>query len=881
MTYYYPIGRFFMKRIVVGITAHVDSGKTTLSEALLYTTGHIRKLGRVDHGSSFLDTDSVERDKGITVFSHQAEFRIKDTAVTLLDTPGHVDFSAETERTMQVLDYAVLVISGSEGVQSHTETLWRLLEKYNVPVFVFVNKMDLDGADKENVLEALRKRLSPLCTDFSGDDEDVCEGSALCCEELMDKFIEEGSLSDGDLASAVAQRRIFPCCFGSALKLEGIDRFLTVLDRFTALPKRKDMFGAKVFKISADRKGNRLTFMKICGGALRVRDEITYTSQSGEEFTEKVSSVSFYSGEKSRQAEMALAGEVCAVTGLSQAYCGQGLGFEPDSDSAVLEPVMSYTAVIPKNINIHDALKDFRTLEAEDPQLHILWNEQLRQISVQLMGEVQLEVLSRIASERFGYEIGFGNGAVTYRETIASTVEGVGHYEPLRHYSEVHLIMEPLARGSGLQFDTIAREDDLDRNWQRLILTHLEEKIHKGVLTGSPVTDMKITLASGKAHLKHTEGGDFRQSTYRAVRQGLRQAESLLLEPFYDFTIELPDRFVGRAMTDIRNMSGTFEAPQSDGETSVITGRAPVATINGYQRELAGYTAGKGRISCTMAGYFECHNSDEVIEKIAYDCDSDLENTADSVFCAHGAGFNVRWSEVAQYMHLPSALDARDSYTYDDDDYYPQQISRSSAKITADDDELMEIFERTYGKLNRDPRKAFKKVKKEPTEHKSVKLPVYSGPDYLLVDGYNIIFAWEELKSLAQESLDHARERLIDILCRYQGYKQCCLILVFDAYKVSGGTGSVEKKNNISVVYTKESETADSYIEKVTHQLSKNHRVRVATSDGLEQMIILGNGAMRVSADELLSEIRNADEAVRAYIDSLPTGKNRLSDMKK
>lgn len=867
-----------MKKITVGITAHVDSGKTTLSEAMLYRTGEIRKLGRVDHGSSFLDTDSIERDRGITIFSHQAEFTVGDAKITLLDTPGHVDFSAETERTMQVLDYAVLVISGSEGVQSHTETLWRLLEKYHVPVFIFVNKMDLNGADKAVVLQALRKRLSHACTDFSVTEEEISENAALCCEKLMEKYLAEEKLTRKDISAAILNRRIFPCCFGSALKLEGVDDFLKLLEKYTEEPERKSAFAAKIFKISSDAKGNRLTYMKICGGALKIRDEITYTSAGGETLSEKISSVRFYSGEKFRASDSAEAGEICAVTGLSSTFVGQGLGDEKNSGQAFLEPVMTYKAVIPQEVNIHEALKSFRALEEEEPQLHILWNEQLRQINVQLMGEVQLEVLSRLASQRFGYEVKFENGAVTYRETITDTVEGVGHYEPLRHYAEVHLILEPLERGSGLQFETRCHEDDLDRNWQRLILTHLEEKTHIGVLTGAPVTDMKIILASGKAHLKHTEGGDFRQATYRAVRQGLRSAQSILLEPFYNYRIELPSECVGRAMTDIQNMSGSFNAPETDGEMSTICGTAPVSEMNGYQKELTGYTHGKGRLFCSAGGYMECHNTDEVIAQHSYDCDGDIENSADSIFCAHGAGFNVKWNEVPNHMHLPSALENTPSPDVEPYDNSTRRVENFISR-TADDKELMEIFERTYGKTNRDPRKAFQKVKKEPLPNKPVKLPNYTGPDFLLVDGYNIIFAWEELRKIADENLDVAREQLINILCSYQGYRQCELILVFDAYKVTGGKGSIEKRSNISVVYTKESETADSYIEKVSHKLSKEHRVRVATSDGLEQIIILGNGAMRVSAEELLSEIKNAQEAVREYIDSMPKGHNKISDL--
>lgn len=858
----------YMKKIIAGITAHVDSGKTTLSEAMLYLSGEIRKPGRVDYGSSCLDTNIIERDRGITIFAHQASLTAGNTKITLLDTPGHVDFAAETERTMQVLDYAVLVISGTDGVQSHSETLWRLLEKYSIPVFIFVNKMDLPNADKNAVMEQLRKRLSPFCADFSGDSGSIAENAAACSEPLMEKYLDGDILSDEDIAAAVCKREIFPCCFGSALKSDGITELLQILDKYTAEPVRYEDFGAKVFKISSDSKGNRLTFMKICGGKLRVRDELSYTSANGEKMREKVSSVRFYTGDKFRSAEAAFAGEICAVTGLTATCSGQGLGCENNSESAFLEPVMTYSAVIPQNINIHSALKDFRILEAEDPQLHILWNEQHREIHVQLMGTVQLEVLSRLIKQRFGYDVSFENGAVAYRETIAEAAEGVGHYEPLCHYAEVHLLLEPLERNSGLQFGVMCRDDDLDRNWQRLILTHLEEKTHKGVLTGSPVTDMKISLVSGKAHLKHTEGGDFRQATYRAVRQGLRSAQSVLLEPYYNYTLEVPTECVGRAMTDIQNMHGSFSAPQQRDDMSELTGTAPVAELNGYQQILTGYTRGKGRLFCSPAGYRECHNADEVIARIGYDCDSDVENTADSVFCAHGAGFNVKWNEVQEYMHLPSVMKVSQPY---EEEVHISSYRRAESFIdrAAEDKELMEIFQRTYGKINSDVRKAFKRVKKEPAPAKGPKLPVYTGPDYLLVDGYNIIFAWDELKSAAAESLDFARSQLINILCSYQGYKQCELILVFDAYKVRGGREKIEKYCNITIVYTKESETADSYIEKVTHQLSEKHRVRVATSDGLEQLIILGNGAMRISADEFHHEVREAEKAVKEYISTL------------
>ncbi len=859
-----------MKKITVGITAHVDSGKTTLSESMMFRTGGIRKAGRVDHGDSCLDTDSIERDRGITIFAHHAEINYKDTRITLLDTPGHVDFSCETERTMQVLDYAVLVISGTDGVQSHTSTLWKLLEKYKVPTFIFVNKMDLTGADKEAVMNNLKKRLSPMCTDFSTDSGTVAESAAMCSEELMEKYLDGGEITADEISKEISKRRIFPCCFGSALKMQGVDDFLEILDRYTAEPERSEEFSARIFKISYDAKGSRLTHMKIYGGALRLREELTYIGQSGENISAKISSVRFYSGEKFRTADVAEAGDVCAVTGLTETYAGQGLGNSDNLSDVMLEPVMTYKVNVPDNVNIGDALKDFRRLEDEDPQLHILWNEQLREIHIQLMGAVQLEVLEQTVINRFGYSVRFEDGAVTYKETIRSVSEGVGHYEPLRHYAEVHLILEPLERGSGLVFDSVCREDDLDRNWQRLILTHLQEKTHLGVLTGSPITDMKITLGAGKAHLKHTEGGDFRQATYRAVRHGLRCAESVLLEPFYDYELEVPTECVGRAISDLQHMSAEFSSPEATGEMSLITGSAPVSEMNGYQAEVISYTKGRGRILCSVGGYKECHNADEVIERLAYDCDSDIENSADSVFCSHGAGFVVKWNEVIEHMHLPSCLSINDGEEENEDDIISsRRKAERFADRAASDEELMEIFERTYGKIKTNPRKAFKKVKKELDLSKPVKLPEYSGPDYLLVDGYNIIFAWDELKKVAAESLDAARGQLINIMCNYQGYAQCELILVFDAYKVKGKHRDVEKYCNINIVYTKESETADTYIERVTHQLSKNHRVRVATSDGLEQIIILGSGAMRISAEEFRKRVKAAESAIKEYLDSM------------
>lgn len=853
-----------MKKITLGITTHVDSGKTTLAEAMLYKSGKIRSLGRVDNGNTTLDTNSIERDRGITIFSAQAELTAGETEITLLDTPGHVDFSAETERTMQVLDYAILVISGTDGVQSHTSTLWKLLMKYEVPVFIFVNKMDLTGADREHVLKNLRKKLSPFCTDFMGD---ISEAAAECSEELMERYLDSGELSDSDISTAIAERRIFPCMFGSALKMNGVDELLGIIDRFTAEPQRQAEFGAKVYKISYDAKGSRLTHMKIMGGELKMREELEYTDQDGQPMTCKVSSIRFYSGEKFRTADKAAAGEVCAVTGLTGTYTGQGIGSIRNSDRAVLEPVMTYRVLLPQEKNAYDALKDIRILEDEDPQLHVVWNEQLREIHLQLMGAIQLEVLARIISERFGYDVQFSDGAVAYKETIKNISEGVGHYEPLKHYAEVHLILQPLPRGSGLVFDTSCHQDDLDLNWQRLILTHLEEKAHLGTLTGSPITDVKITLAAGKAHLKHTEGGDFRQATYRAVRNGLRNNECILLEPWYDYELEIPPENVGRAISDLQNMSAEFDAPVTTGEMAVIIGSAPVSEMNSYQEFVVGYTKGRGRLTCTSGGYRECHNAEQVVERIGYDCDGDTENSADSVFCSHGAGFVVKWDEVPRYMHLPSCLGS------DDDEAEAEIPTRKAARFVekaVSDEELMEIFEMTYGKIDRDPRKAFKKVKKAPEiSDKKVRLPEHKGPDYLLVDGYNIIFAWDDLKKIANENLDAARAELVKRMCNYQGYAGCELILVFDAYRVKGKHREVEKYCNINIVFTKESETADSYIERVTHELSKEHRVRVATSDGVEQMIILGNGAMRISAAEFRKRCDDAEAVIREYISAM------------
>lgn len=857
-----------MKRLAIGILAHVDSGKTTLSEGLLYAAGEIRKIGRVDHGDAFLDTHEIERDRGITIFSKQAILRFNESEFTLLDTPGHVDFSTEMERTLNAIDYAILVVSGSDGVQSHTETLWKLLKRYGVPVFLFVNKMDLAGAERDSLLGELKDRLDKKCVDFSSgaDTGEFMENVAVCDDSMTEEFLDTGEVGDEAIRKAISERKLFPCYFGSALKNDGVKEFLEGIDRYTAPTVFYEEFAAKVFKISEDEQGNRLTHLKITGGVLSVKETLGGSGADSEEWEEKVNQIRVYSGAKYKTIEQAPAGTVCAVTGLTKTFPGEGLGVESDCESPALEPVLTYSVELPDGCDAHTALINLKKLESEDPQLHVMWNEQLQEIHLQLMGEVQLEVLKRIILERFGMDVKFGRGNIAYKETIANTVEGVGHYEPLRHYAEVHLIIKPGKRGSGIHFSTACSEDELSRNWQRLILTHLEEKTHVGVLTGSPLTDVKIILASGRAHQKHTEGGDFRQATYRAVRQGLRSAESVLLEPWYEFRLEVPSETVGKAMTDIQQMCDSFSAPEQNGETTVIRGTAPVATMRDYHSEVIGYTRGKGRLSCTLKGYDKCHNPDEVIEEIGYSADNDLDNPADSVFCSHGAGFAVKWDKVPEYMHLESVLKE------ELDEPIARSVTRQRISEyidrVAEDKELIKIFERTYGPIQRRTESAMytPRTHTKNTSKPYKPKPAPQGPEYLLVDGYNIIFAWDELKALAEESLEAAREELIEILCNYQGVRQCEVILVFDAYKVKNNPGEVEKVNNINVVYTKEAETADMYIEKVTHKLSKKHRVRVATSDGLEQLIILGNGAFRLSADGFKKEVEQVESAVRDFL---------------
>lgn len=854
------------KRTVIGILAHVDAGKTTLSEAMLYTCGALRKLGRVDHQNAFLDTETLERQRGITIFSKQAVFSYNDLELQLLDTPGHVDFSTEMERSLQVLDYAILVINGTDGVQSHTETLWRLLQRYQVPTFLFINKMDLQGAEREKILLQLKRLCSEGCVDFSTPQGYDAEEVSMCDEELMNAYLETGVLTADAIARAICNRTLFPCYFGAALKLEGVAAFLEGLERYTLVKEYSKQFGAKVYKISRDAQGTRLTWLKITGGSLKVKELLPSSN-------EKIDQIRIYSGAKYTAVQEVQAGMLCAVTGPVTTYPGQGLGMEPDTPLPELEPVLTYQVLFSEHTDMHDALQKLRQLEEEDPQLHIVWNPTLKEIHIQLMGEIQLEILKQVIFDRFGLRISFGSGNIVYKETIAASVEGVGHFEPLRHYAEVHLLLKPLPLGSGLQFDTACSENTLDLNWQRLILTHLQEKTHIGVLTGSPITDMKITLLTGKAHLKHTEGGDFRQATYRAVRQGLRQALAenavMLLEPWYEFRLELPAECVGRAMTDVQQMQGTVSSPEITEDLAVLTGSAPAAAMQGYVSEVISYTRGKGRLSCRVKGYAPCHNTPEVIAKIGYDCDSDVENTADSVFCAHGAGFNVKWDQVTEYMHLQSPLRAGAEPT--EVNVISPSPSKSYADYRAEDKELEAIFERTYGPVKR---KRFldapeKGQPKEVSTPKPVK-PQEPVEEYLLVDGYNIIFAWDDLTALAKENLDAARQVLMDILCNYQGFKKCHVIVVFDAYKVKGGIGSIEAYHNIDVVYTREAETADMYIEKFTYDIrKKKHLVRVATSDALEQLIVLGHGAFRVSARAFYEEMQQTNQEISKMLREL------------
>ena len=872
------------KQITMGILAHVDAGKTTLSEGILYTCKAIRKLGRVDHQDAFLDTNTLERNRGITIFSKQAECTLGEFGMTFLDTPGHVDFSAEMERTLQVLDYAILVISGADGVQGHTETLWRLLSRYQIPVFLFINKMDQPGPDREALLAEVKEKLDANCVEFSADqtDEEWKEQVAVCDEQVMEAYLEGEEISREQIRQMIRERKLFPCYFGSALKMTGVEEFLDDLKlriRETSYP---ETFGAKIYKITRDNQGERLTHMKITGGTLKVKSVLSNgrPGETGEGiWQEKVNQIRIYSGEKYTMVSEVKAGTVCAVTGLTATYPGQGLGSEQASDMPVLEPVLSYRIGLPTEVNVHQALLQLRQLEEEEPLLHIVWNETLGEIYAQVMGEVQIEILKSLIKERFGMAVTFDEGNIVYKETILEPVEGVGHFEPLRHYAEVHLLLEPGETGSGLTFTTDCSEDVLDRNWQRLILTHLEEREHKGVLIGAPITDMKITLLTGRAHIKHTEGGDFRQATYRAVRQGLRKAKSQLLEPYYEFRLEVPSEQVGRSMTDIQKMLGEFDPPKTEGEMTVLTGSAPVVTMRDYQKEVISYTSGRGRLSCTLKGYYPCHNQEEVVEAVGYDPEADLENPTGSVFCAHGAGFVVNWDQVEEYMHVESGWNApAGQETKPEKPVTAKNWKEENEKYLATEKELEEIFERTYGpirKLGEEPPagrsvKGWKKSRRDPLEgygkstsdYKQKKTPD-GEKEYLLVDGYNIIFAWEDLKELAAVNIDGAREKLMDILCNYQGFKKSTLILVFDAYKVKGNPGSVETYHNIHVVYTKEAETADQYIEKTVHEIGRKYRVTVATSDQLEQVIILGQGGQRMSARELLEDVIEVSHQIR------------------
>lgn len=917
-----------MKKLVIGILAHVDAGKTTLAESILYLTGSIRKLGRVDHKDAFLDTYELERARGITIFSKQAVLIFKDMEVSLLDTPGHVDFSAEMERTLQVLDYAILVISGSDGVQGHTETLWRLLARYRIPTYLFINKMDLDGTDRRVLMVELKKLLNDGCVDFSEDQNQkvFMENLAMCDESLLDKYMESQVVGANDITALIAERKIFPCYFGSALKLDGVETFLNGLEQFTRGTRFPQEFGAKIYKITRDEQGNRLTYLKITGGSLKVKMLLTNRKENGTAgnlfqndeniskknrmtqskndsgredddaaiWEEKVDQIRIYSGVRYETVDEVEAGAVCAVLGLSRTYPGEGLGIEDVSEMPILEPVLNYQILLPPEYDAHNILSKLRQLEEEDPQLHIVWSKQQKEIHVQLMGEVQVEILQSLILKRFGVNVEFGSGNIVYKEAILEPVVGVGHFEPLRHYAEVHLLLEPNEPGSGLSFTSNCSEDVLDRNWQRLILTHLEEKEHRGVLTGSAITDMKITLITGRAHQKHTEGGDFRQATYRAVRQGLKKARSVLLEPYYNYKLEIPSEAVGRAMSDIQRMSGSFSTPEIDGEMSVLTGSAPVATMRGYQTEVTAYTRGRGRIFCILKGYQPCHNSEEVIKAIGYDSERDMDNPTGSIFCAHGAGFVVEWDKVQDYMHVDSGWQR----IVPEESEEPEESKESKEELTAekphsyygsswqDDKELEAIFIRTFGPIKQ---KSYSQsglgyekkssIEKGQMKHQTELKEKEPMKEYLLVDGYNIIFSWDELNELAKENMDAARNKLMDILCNYQGFKKCVLILVFDAYKVKGGVGEVLDYHNIHVVYTKEAETADLYIEKVTHEIARKHHVTVATSDSLEQLIIMGQGAARLSANDLKEEVARIREQIRRdYLDRQQTGRTYLRE---
>ena len=845
-----------MKKTVIGILAHVDAGKTTLSEALLYTAGQLKKLGRVDNKSAFLDNYELERRRGITIFSKQAVLRTENTEITLLDTPGHIDFSSEAERTLQVQDYAVLVISARDGVQPHTETLWRLLLRYNVPVFIFVNKMDLEGSDKNRVLAELKKHLSENCADFTASDDEICENAAFCNEKLMEKYIEEGSLSDVEIAKAIRERNIFPCWFGSALKLDGVAEFIEGLEKYTLQTEYRPEFGARVFKIARDPQGNRLTYMKITGGSLKARSIVSYMPKGSEEqIEEKVNMLRIYSGEKFESSDTVQAGGICAVLGLSATYPGQGIGFEKELLKPMLEPVLTYRVILPKDISSVEFLPKLKQIEEEDPQLLVSSNA-AGEIYVHLMGEIQAEVLKSLVEDRFGVSVDFDSGSVIYKETVAAPVEGVGHFEPLRHYAEVHLLIEPGEPESGITVNSLCREEVLGKNWQRLILTHILEKTHSGVLIGAPLADVKITLVAGRAHIKHTEGGDFRQATYRALRQGLMKAKNVLLEPYYAFRLEIPAEQLGRAINDIRIMDGKISSPESNGITAVINGRAPVSEMRSYAKDVMAYTKGKGKLSLFSDGYAPCHNAEKVIDAAKYNPESDIANTPDSVFCSHGAGINVKWYDVEKYMHVTSGMDVETG------DKIPSMPNPKLLKrnLNIDDKELEAIMEREFGPIRR--RQYSEAVLDTPkTAH-----AVERKKEYIIVDGYNLIFAWDGLAALAKDNFDAARHILTDILCNYRGYTKCELVLVFDGYKVKGNTGEKSDYNGIHLVFTKENETGDMYIEKLVEEVGKNYSVRVVTSDNLIQVSALRAGVLRVPAREFIKEIERVNDQIKEII---------------
>ena len=890
-----------MKNIVAGILAHVDSGKTTLSEAMLYQAGQIRKLGRVDHQDTYLDTDSQEKDRGITIFSKQAELAYADMHIALLDTPGHVDFGTEMERTLQVLDYVVLVINGMDGVQSHTETLWKLLERYGIPVFIFVNKMDMTGYDRDYLMDTIRHRLSDGCVDFLC--EDSGEQIAMCDEAMLEHFLETGANDEQDVVNAIAGRKLFPCYFGSALKNEGVSELLDGMNRYVVEPVRGEEFGARVFKIGRDDKGERLTYMKVTGGVLKLKDVLTLRNSQGEESHEKVNQIRVYSGAKYDMVTQVPAGCVCAVPGLVNTYGRQGIGACLDGELPSLEPVLSYKVMYPTDVDAVTMVSKLRLLEEEDPQLQVQWNETAGEIYIKVMGQVQLEVVAQMVRDRFGIAITYGQGRISYKETIAAPVMGVGHFEPLRHYAEVHLLLEPMENGSGMCFDSICSEDVLDKNWQRLILTHLQEREFRGVLTGSPITDMKISITAGRAHQKHTEGGDFRQATYRAVRQGLMMAESVLLEPVYAFKIEVPQEYAGRVLADIVKMSGTMDGQEISGETTVITGHAPVYTMREYYSELTAFSRGTGRLQVDIDGYQPCHNTEEVLAERHYDPELDRFNPSSSVFCAHGAGYLVDWYDVYENMHVKEdpgfEISGQLGYT---EDGYAMDIpvnrpGKSVSEMSITDEELSEIFARTFGGDYKDKDVALNgRFRRTTSEYKvngqynksqsrdrqpgngplvgsrpadrGIATPGAfkrrkSGEDYVIVDGYNVIFAWDTLRELSEHNIDSARGKLMDILSNYQGYMNCKLIVVFDGYKVKDNKGERFPYDDIEVVYTKEGETADAHIEKLTHELARKHKVTVVTSDGLEQIVTMGQGAIRMSSRDFKLEVERVNEHLR------------------